>query len=65
MATMETKWHLRTRAVIYQEGKFLAMQAKNPTHTFLMGGHVKIGESVTSALEREVLEESGRKWGAW
>jgi 8-oxo-dGTP diphosphatase len=58
---METKWHLRTRAVIYQDGRFLVVRPKNPTHTFLIGGHVEIGESITTALEREVMEESGRK----
>jgi ADP-ribose pyrophosphatase YjhB (NUDIX family) len=58
---MNTNWHLRARAVIYSNGKFLAVRNKDHSHSFLPGGHVEIGESATVALEREMLEECGRK----
>ena len=61
MAIMETKWHLRARAVIYENGKCLVVRTKNGSHSFLAGGHVESGESVPAALEREMLEETGRK----
>ena len=63
METMKTIWHLRTRAVVYKDGKFLAVQAQSEKHghwSFLPGGHVEEGESIPIALEREMLEESGR-----
>lgn len=58
--TMTTKWHLRARAVIFHEGKFLLVRTKNRSHSYLIGGHVEEGESVPEALIREVREEAGR-----
>ena len=58
---MKTNWHLRVRAVICRDGKFLAVQTKNQSHSFLPGGHVEIAESIPTALARELTEELGRK----
>ena len=57
---METKFHLRVRALIYRDGKVLVAHEKNSNHTSLPGGHVEIGESVVTALQREIMEECGR-----
>jgi len=57
---METKFHLRVRALIYHKGQFLVVRTKNGSHSFLPGGHVETGESVTAALQREIMEECGR-----
>ncbi|OGI63746.1 hypothetical protein A2914_01045 [Candidatus Nomurabacteria bacterium RIFCSPLOWO2_01_FULL_41_21] len=54
---METKWHLRVRGIIKNEGKFLVFE--NDGHCALLGGHVEEGESVPEALKREILEEAG------
>lgn len=58
---METKFHLRTRALIHHDGKVLVAHEKNSDHTSLPGGHVETGESVIAALRREIMEECGRK----
>lgn len=57
---MQTNWHLRVRAVIYENGKFLVVRAKNSSHIYLPGGHVEAGEGLEVALKRELLEETGR-----
>jgi 8-oxo-dGTP pyrophosphatase MutT (NUDIX family) len=57
---MKTIWHLRVRAVVYEKGKFLVVRSHGSEYCFLPGGHVEEGESVPVALEREMLEESGR-----
>lgn len=56
---MKTKWHLRVRAVIEDGEKFLVFTHKD--HCAMLGGHVEEGESVTVALGREILEETGHK----
>lgn len=56
---METIWHLRVRAVIEHDGKFLVMIPGKRDRTFLPGGHVETGESATIALIRELKEELG------
>ena len=58
---MNIKWHLRARAVIYRDGKFLVVHPKGGDYIFLIGGHVEEGESVPVALEREIMEEARRK----
>jgi len=58
---MNTKWHLRARAVVYHNGRFLVVNPKSEDYTFLIGGHVEEGESVPVALEREIMEGAGRK----
>lgn len=60
---METKFHLLARAVISHNGKFLLdrMKGKVKTNTFLPGGHVELGESIITTLEREAQEEFGRE----
>lgn len=57
---METKFHLRARAVISHNGKFLLARAKGKGNTFLPGGHIELGESIVTTLKREAREEFGR-----
>ena len=59
---METQFHLRARAVISHNGKFLLARAKGKvkSNTFLPGGHIELGESIVTTLEREAIEEFGR-----
>ncbi len=59
---METKFHLRARAVISHNGKFLLARAKGKVgaNTFLPGGHIESEESIITTLEREAKEEFGR-----
>lgn len=59
---METQFHLRARAVISHNGKFLLARAKGKAdaNTFLPGGHIKSEESIITTLEREAKEEFGR-----
>ena len=57
---METKFHLRARALIYHNGKFLLTRMINKGNTFLPGGHIEPGESIATTLKRELKEEIGR-----
>ena len=55
---------LAVSAVIFREGKMLLLKrAKSPGHGFwsLPGGRVEFGESLHTALTREVDEEAGLK----
>jgi 8-oxo-dGTP diphosphatase len=55
---------LAVSAVIFREGKVLLLKrAKSPGHGFwsLPGGRVEFGESLHTALTREVDEEAGLK----
>ena len=55
---------LAVSAVIFREGKLLLLKrAKSPGHGFwsLPGGRVEFGESLHTALAREVDEEAGLK----
>jgi 8-oxo-dGTP diphosphatase len=55
---------LAVSAVIFREGKMLLLKrAKSPGHGFwsLPGGRVEFGESLHTALRREVDEEAGLK----
>ena len=55
----ETKFHLRVRAIIRDGEHILAVKAKGLEYCFLPGGHHEIGESLPSALLREIKEEMG------
>lgn len=57
---METKFHLRTRALIHHDGKVLVAHEKGSSHTSLPGGHIEVGEGAVAALRREIVEECGR-----
>lgn len=51
------KFHLITRAVITQGDCVLLARQKGMNNTFLPGDHIEIGESATTALQREIFEE--------
>ncbi len=49
------------RGVCVESNKILLARFKPKDYYFLPGGHVEFGESVLSALEREIEEEMGIK----
>ncbi len=49
--------HVRARGVCKKDGKILLAYFKEKDYYFLPGGHVELGESGASALERECMEE--------
>lgn len=51
--------HLLARAVVRSEGHVLLAQVQGATNTFLPGGHLDPGESLTRCVERELFEEFG------
>jgi len=53
------QFHLIARAVIFNGNNVLLARQKGMDNTFLPGGHIEIGESVVTALKREINEELG------
>jgi ADP-ribose pyrophosphatase YjhB (NUDIX family) len=58
---MQISFHLRTRALIFHDGKVLVARPKGKTHTSLPGGHIETSEGIVVALRREMMEECGRR----
>jgi 8-oxo-dGTP diphosphatase len=54
---------MSARAIIEHDGKYLLVRQKSNSGTFwcLPGGGIEDGEDVISALERELIEETGIK----
>jgi 8-oxo-dGTP diphosphatase len=49
-----------TKAIIVKDGKILLVRDhRNPDLWELPGGRINVGESITTALEREIMEELG------
>ncbi len=60
---METKeeFEICIRAIIIKSGKFLVCKPKRRNFYYFPGGHLDFGESIKSALCRELKEELGIK----
>lgn len=57
---MAQKRHIIARGVIFRgTGEVLLAQARGYTNTFLPGGHLDPGESLSETLVRELAEELG------
>lgn len=56
---MNFKSHNIARGVFIQDNKLLVCKGINKNNTFLIGGHIKIGEKAQTALKREIFEEIG------
>lgn len=50
---------LRTVAVLVKDNKILVQRDRNCNEYALLGGHVKIGETLEAGLIRETMEEMG------
>lgn len=50
---------LDVRSAVFRENKILMVKEKSTSAWTLPGGYVDVNESISSAAEREVLEESG------
>lgn len=55
------KIELLARGVAIREGKVLLCRNKKSDYWYLPGGHIDPGESAAEALEREFLEETGKR----
>jgi 8-oxo-dGTP diphosphatase len=51
------KFHRLARAVIIKNDSILVAKVVGHDHTFLPGGHIELGESAHTALQREIREE--------
>lgn len=51
------RFNYRVSAVIIRSGALLTMTDNNYSYSYLPGGRVKMGETTTRAMEREIEEE--------
>jgi len=59
---MEKKIIIKVRAIIFHEGKLLAVRHPHDTSfAALPGGHLEWGEDIKECLSREIVEELGVK----
>lgn len=58
-----TELGLSVSAMVWRAGELLLMRRSDNGHWGLPGGFVELGESVASAVEREVAEETGWRIG--
>jgi 8-oxo-dGTP diphosphatase len=56
---MNKIFHFVARALIIENNHVLLVREKGSKLAFLPGGHIELGESIPSALEREIKEELG------
>lgn len=59
MEDSKTKFHVRVRAIVHDNGHILAVKMKGADYCFLPGGHHEMGETLADALVREIKEEMG------
>ena len=55
------KLNIRATAIIIHNNKLLTHKDKNYDHYALIGGRVQEGEDSKTTVEREILEETGKK----
>ena len=55
------KLNIRACAIIIHDNKLLVHNNVNESHVALVGGRVKIGESLEQTLKREIMEEMGKE----
>ena len=58
-ASNPTELGLSVSAMVWREGEILLMRRSDNGHWGLPGGYVEVGESVSEAARREVVEETG------
>ena len=58
-ASDPTELGLSVSAMVWREGEILLMRRSDNGHWGLPGGYVEVGESVSEAARREVVEETG------
>ena len=52
-----SEFHYIVRGIIRDDSYLLLCKQKNADYTFLLGGHIELGEPAEIALAREIKEE--------